>query len=203
MNNARGGREVTPLMDRKQYMKEIYPKYWISAREKLYGFSEYDKSLCCYIAERVRAGEKGLEVAIGTGYPIADFLQKAGYSVCGIDISSDLIEKCRGTNPAIGCVIGDVEDLPFPDGHFGYTYCFHSTWYFPDLAKAIDEMLRVTRSPGLVIFDIQNRNAKNIAMAYRRRLRASSRTGRMLKYTKNVIKNRASLWCPRLAFDCI
>jgi hypothetical protein len=49
-------------------------------------------------------------------------------------------------------------------------------------------MLRVTRSPGLVIFDIQNRNSPKIAAAYRKRLRSSSVTGMIHKYAKNVIK---------------
>ena len=32
-------------MDRKTYMKNIYSKYWIYAREREYGFLEYDKNL--------------------------------------------------------------------------------------------------------------------------------------------------------------
>jgi len=179
---------ATLLMDRKKYMKEVYPKYWITAREKIYGFSEYDKNLCRFISERVPAGEKLLEVAIGTGYPIADFLQKSGYSICGIDISSNLIQKCRHINPDITCTVADVEHLPFADGHFDCTYCFHSTWYFPRLTKAIEEMLRVTRSPGLVIFDLQNRNAKTIAEAYRRRLAASTVIGTIIRCGKNMAK---------------
>jgi len=169
-------------------MKEIYPKYWITAREKIYGFSEYDKNVCRYLHDRVPSGEKLLEVAVGTGYPIADFLQKAGYSLYGIDISSALIQKCRQINPDINCVIGDVEHLPYPDGYFSCSYCFHSTWYFPNLARAIDEMLRVTRSSGLVVFDTQNRNAKNIDAAYRRRLAATRTAGKVIRYGKNVAK---------------
>ena len=182
------GGNVTPLMDRKKYMKEVYPKYWITAREKIYGFSEYDKNLCRFISERVPAGEKLLEVAIGTGYPIAEFLQKAGYSICGIDISEELIQKCRQLNPNIKCMIGDVENLPYRDSSFGCTYCFHSTWYFPNLAKAIDEMLRVTRSPGVIIFDIQNLNEKKTEAAHRKRLAASRITGKMIRYGKNMAK---------------
>jgi ubiquinone/menaquinone biosynthesis C-methylase UbiE len=175
-------------MDRKQYMKEVYPKYWKTARKEIYGFGDYDKSLCHYLAERVPPGEKVLEVAIGTGYPIAEFLQAADYPVYGIDISADLVQQCRRQNPYISCTIGDVEDLPYRSGYFGCTYCFHSTWYFPNLTRAIDEMLRVTRSSGLVLFDIQNRNAKNIDTAYRKRLAANRTAGKMIRYGKNVAK---------------
>ena len=40
-------------MDRKAYMKNIYSKYWIDARERKYGFLEYDKNLCHYICNNV------------------------------------------------------------------------------------------------------------------------------------------------------
>ena len=40
-------------MDRKEYMKNIYSKYWTYARERKYGFLEYDKNLCNYISKNV------------------------------------------------------------------------------------------------------------------------------------------------------
>lgn len=186
-------------MDRKNYIRDVYSKYWITAREKIYGFLEYDKNLCKYICQHVPNGGKLLEVAIGTGYPFADFFQKAGYSVYGIDISPDLIEKCRQLSSNINCKVGDAEDLDYPDDYFDCTYCFHSTWYFPNLNQAIDEMLRVTRSGGLIMFDIQNRNNEEMDSAYRKRL--SQRTGmaRMIRYAKEVAawiisQGRAPIW---------
>lgn len=173
-------------MDRKRYMRDVYSKYWPTIREKTYGFLEYDRNLCKYICERVPNGDTLLEAAIGTGYPIADFLQKAGYSVYGIDISPDLIEKCRQLNPNINCKVGDAEDLDHPDDYFDCTYCFHSTWYFPNLNKAIDEMLRVTRPGGLVMFDIQNRNNKKMDSNYRRRLFRTTGMGRIIRYASNI-----------------
>ena len=186
-------------MDRKTYIRDVYSKYWITAREKIYGFLEYDKNLCKYICEQVPSGGKLLEVAIGTGYPFADFFQKAGYSVYGMDISPDLIEKCRQLNPNINCKVGDAEDLDYPDDYFDCTYCFHSTWYFPNLNKSIDEMLRVTRPDGLIMFDIQNRNNREIDSAYRKRLSQRTGTVRMIRYAKElvawiILRRRAPIW---------
>ena len=65
--------------------------------------------------------------------------------------------------------------MNYRDGFFDCAYCFHSTWYFPDLGQAIDEMLRVTRLGGLVMFDIQNRNNDDVNNAYLRK----SRLGRL------------------------
>lgn len=188
MNGARGRRKFATLMDRKRYMKEVYPKYWMTAREEIYGFSQYDKSLCRDLLKRIPVGEKVLEVAIGTGYPNAEFLQQAGYWVYGVDISEDLLEQCRQRIPQVACVVGDVEDLPYRNGDFGCTYCFHSTWYFPNLTRAVDEMLRVTRPLGVVLFDIQNLNAKNIEAAYHKRLAATRTVGKVISCGKNVAK---------------
>lgn len=175
-------------MERKSYMRKAYSKYWITARERIYGFSKYDKNLCNYICTHVPIGGKLLEVAIGTGYPFAEFFQKQGYYVYGIDLSPELIEKCKKLYPNVDCKVGDAENLEYPNNYFDATYCFHSTWYFPDLNKAVDEMIRVTHLGGLVIFDIQNRNNQDINDAYQRNLAKTKGANRIKGYIKNVIK---------------
>lgn len=175
-------------MDRKTYMRDVFPNYWITAREKTYGFPAYDRNLCNYLLEHVNAGGKLLDVAMGTGYPFGDFFQKAGYSVHGVDIAPALVERCRQLYPNIDCKIGDAEELDYPDNCFDCTYCFHSTWVIPNLDKAIGEMLRVTRPGGLVMFDLQNRNNKEIDTAYRRNLSRHTRLGTIIRYSKNVAK---------------
>jgi len=182
-------------------MRDVYSRYWSSAREEIYGFSEYDKSLVNFVAGEVVKGGKILEVAIGTGYPFGDFFQKAGYSVYGVDISPALIEKCRLLNPEICCKVGDAEDLDFPDNGFDCTYCFHATWYFPNLGKAIDEMIRVTKPGGLVVFDIQNRNNWEIAAALRKQqFMNNTILGRSLSFGKMVIKHAIGRGKPSLHF---
>jgi ubiquinone/menaquinone biosynthesis C-methylase UbiE len=175
-------------MDRKSYIANEYSKYWVKARDDIYGFMEYDKNLCEYICKNIPGGSKLLEVAIGTGYPFADYLQKHGYNVYGIDISPLLIEKCKELNPEIICKVGDAEKLEYDSGSFDCTYCFHSTWYFPDLSKVIDEMIRVTRQGGLVIFDIQNRNNPEIDHNFRKRIFYTRGAGRVIRYVKNIAK---------------
>jgi ubiquinone/menaquinone biosynthesis C-methylase UbiE len=174
--------------ERKDYMREVYSKYWINARESIYGFQEYDRHLCQYILDRIQQPGKLLEVAIGTGYPFGDFLQHSGYEVHGIDISPRLVEKCLHANPKIHAVVGDAEALPYPDSSFNCSYCFHSTWYFPRVTNALEEMVRVTSPGGLIMFDIQNRNNDHIQHIYRKRLFENKGIGRVVKTAKNVAK---------------
>ncbi len=177
-------------MDRKQFMRDVYATYWLTARDKKYGFLNYDKELCSYLARSVEPGGKMLEVAIGTGYPVADFLQKSGYTIHGIDISPALVERCRAVNPHIHAQVGDAEHLDFEAEHFDATYCFHSSWYFPNLTRVLDEMLRVTRPGGLVMLDIQNRDNPAIAADYEHRL-AQVRPGLMPRanlHARNLAK---------------
>lgn len=176
-------------MDRKTYMKDIYSKYWITARENEYGFLEYDKNLCDYVIKNVDKQSNILEVAIGTGFPFGDFFQKKGFNMYGIDIAPALIEKCKELNNKIICKIGDAENIEYPDNFFQCTYSFHSTFYFPDLQKVIDEMLRVTSPKGLIIFDIQNRNNYKCEKNYNQMiLNKKNNIRKVSSYIKNIFK---------------
>jgi len=179
------------MLDRKKYMKEVYSKYWIDAREKIYGFSDYDKNLCSLLinlAGDVRE-KKILEVAIGTGCPFASFFDSVGGAeIYGTDIAPSLIAKCKETYPNISCQVGDAERLPYEDNVFDFVYCFHSSWYFPNLDKAIDEMIRTTKSCGFIAFDIQNRNNPSIADGYKKECRRNVGGGKIKQIVKNLIK---------------
>ena len=176
-------------MDRKTYMKNVYSKYWIVARKKKYGFSEYEKNLCYYIGEKVSKESKILEVAIGTGFPFGNFFQNRGYKVYGVDIAPVLIEECKKLNAKINCKVGDAENLDYHDNFFSCTYCFNSTSYFDDLCKVIDEMVRVTIPNGMIIFDIQNRNNKEVIQNYNKMcLEKSNQIGKLFRYVKNLGK---------------
>jgi len=186
-------------MDRKTYMKNIYSKYWISARENEYKFSNYDKNLCNYIINNINKNEAILEVGIGTGYPFADFFQKNGYNIYGIDIAPLLIEKCKKLNKNINCKVGDAENIDYPDNFFKCTYSFHSTFYFPDLSRVIDEMIRVTSPGGLIVFDIQNRDNEKIIKNYNKMVSSKRNIfKKLVRYFKNIIKiilgNKATDW---------
>jgi ubiquinone/menaquinone biosynthesis C-methylase UbiE len=159
-------------VERKKYMRDVYSAYWKDARERIYGFSDYDKWLCQHVMERAPARSRILEVAIGTGFPVADFLNRKGFEVYGVDISSLLLRECT-TRIGGTVTVSDAESLAFASESFELVYCFHSTWYFPNLVNVVREMTRVTRRGGIVSFDILNYRNKEIRDGYERDLRRS------------------------------
>lgn len=177
------------MNERKAFMRDIYSKYWLPAREKEFGFLEYDKNLCKYIDQRIQKKSKVLEVAIGTGYPFGGYFLEKGHEVHGIDIAPILVERCRELYPKINAKVGDAENIDYLNDYFDLTYCFHSTFYFPNLNKAIDEMLRLTHGGGMVVFDIQNRDNKDIAEIYRNNIyTCTTWAGRTKRFIKNIAK---------------
>jgi ubiquinone/menaquinone biosynthesis C-methylase UbiE len=175
-------------MDRKTYMRDVYSKYWITAREKRYGVSFYDDLMCNYINETLPKNQRILEAAIGTGIPFSDFLQKKEHNIYGIDIAPRLVDKCRELNESIKCSVGDVESMEFEDNFFDCVFCFHSTWYFPNIYIAIDEMIRVAKPNGLVIFDIQNADNFYVNKAHNRRVFRSKGSGIFIQFIFNIAK---------------
>ena len=139
---------------RKEYMANVYSKSW-SLKRKEYGLHQYDQDLIYELSKNIKNG-KVLEVAIGDGFPYSHKLNEIGYEVFGIDISPDHVDLVKRLIPNINVRVGDAEDLCFPNEFFDIVYCFRSTWYFPNLIKAIGEMLRVAKSDGLIMFDVLN-----------------------------------------------
>ena len=121
------------MSDRKEYMKSTSAKYWSHARNDVYGFMDYDRAFIDLISGQLSIiqNKQLLEVAIGTGEPIAKKLVSIGYSLSGIDISDLLIEQCKQNNPEINCEVGDAEKLRFHDSTFDLVYCVHSSWLIP------------------------------------------------------------------------
>jgi ubiquinone/menaquinone biosynthesis C-methylase UbiE len=146
------------MESRKQYMRKNYSKYWIKARKNVYGSMPYDDAMIEHIISLCteQGHQKLLEVAIGTGQPIAGTLLESGLSLFGVDLSPDLVDECQRNNPNIPCEVGDAEQLKYEDGSFDCAYCLHSSWFIPNIAMVLHEMLRVVHNQGSVVIDIQN-----------------------------------------------
>lgn len=105
---------------------------------------------------RVRAGERVLDVATGTGIT-AIAARERGAQVTGIDLTPELIEVARAKAAATGFTDidfreGDAENLSFADGSFDVVLSTCGHMFAPDQERVASELARVIRPGGRVVF---------------------------------------------------
>ena len=179
---------MTSDKKRKEFMRDTYYKFWVNTRKK-YGIGSYEKDLLKLIFSKNNLN-KILEVGIGDGYPFAKALSEKKYKVYGIDISPQHIEMVKKNIPDIESFVGDAEKLEFKDSFFDLVYCFRSSWYFPDILKAIDEMIRVSKENAFILIDIQNQNHPiHLKIKKNQKYREENYLQEIfLRFSKNILK---------------
>lgn len=156
------------MKNRANWQRENYAKYWVDQVSK-YGFDDYCKGLLNLILSKKPSSV--YELAIGTGWPFAISLNENGVAVAGSDISELLIQEIKNNYPNINVVAQTYEDIkPNQANQYCLVYCFRSSWYFPDIYKALDAMFMLVKEDGFVIFDIMNKDSdyiKNMIKSHR------------------------------------
>jgi ubiquinone/menaquinone biosynthesis C-methylase UbiE len=103
---------------------------------------------------RVRAGERVLDVACGTGNT-ALAVRARGAEVTGLDLTPELLAVAHGREAAEGLSginwqEGDAENMPFEDGSFDVVVSSCGLMFAPDQRRVADEVARVTKPGGRV-----------------------------------------------------
>jgi phosphatidylethanolamine/phosphatidyl-N-methylethanolamine N-methyltransferase len=103
----------------------------------------------------IQPGERVLEVGVGTGINLS--LYPKNCSVTGIDFSGSMLEKARERAQRKGIrnmrlLQMDAGDLKFSDGSFDIVYAPYLISVVPDPVKVAQEMRRVCRPGGRIIF---------------------------------------------------
>ncbi len=95
------------------------------------------------------APERVLEVGPGPGELSARIQSELGADVVAVDISERMVElaKERGVDASVG----DVQELPFPDGSFDCAIAAWMLYHVPDVARGIAELARVLRPGGRLV----------------------------------------------------
>jgi SAM-dependent methyltransferase len=104
---------------------------------------------------QVRAGQKVLDVACGTGVA-AITAARIGARVTGLDLTPELLARARENAQLARLDIewheGDVEELPFEDAGFDVVLSQYGHMFAPRPEVAVSEMLRVLKPGGTIAF---------------------------------------------------
>jgi ubiquinone/menaquinone biosynthesis C-methylase UbiE len=111
----------------------------------------------------VAPGERVLDVGCGSGAVTRTLARRVapGGRAVGMDTSAALLAVARehaneaGLGATIEFKVGDCRALPFPDASFDAAVAATTLSHVPDPARALAEMVRVTRPGGRVgVFDV-------------------------------------------------
>jgi demethylmenaquinone methyltransferase/2-methoxy-6-polyprenyl-1,4-benzoquinol methylase len=107
--------------------------------------------------------ENILDIATGTGDLAILMVQTNAKKIIGLDISAGMLEVGkkkildRKLENTIDMVIGDSENMPFPDNHFDAITVSFGIRNFENLEKGLSEILRVLKPNGIfVILETSN-----------------------------------------------
>ncbi|MCT4663884.1 MAG: bifunctional demethylmenaquinone methyltransferase/2-methoxy-6-polyprenyl-1,4-benzoquinol methylase UbiE [Flavobacteriales bacterium] len=153
---------VTPYKDSKDGKKEqvatmfdnIAPKYDLLNRVLSMGI---DVSWRKKVKKMLHQNSVNniLDIATGTG-DLAITLHKPGIKITGLDISEGMLEvgreklKERGIDNDVNFILGDAEEMPFPDNHFDAITVAFGVRNFANLEKGLKEIHRVLKPGGFL-----------------------------------------------------
>ena len=103
---------------------------------------------------QIAPGERVLDVACGAGQ-LALPAARAGASVTGVDIATNLIEQARSRAKTEGLTIrfeeGDAEDLSYDDAAFDVVFSLIGAMFAPRPEQVAAEFVRVCRPGGRIV----------------------------------------------------
>lgn len=176
--------------DNRTYYDE-FARHYDDRRAR--GYHKLIDDQAAAIVQRVGTGKALLEVGCGTGLileRVAKFAQRAE----GVDVSPGMVEHAR--RRGLDVRVADATSLPYADAVFDVAFSFKVLAHVPRFDEALDEMLRVVRPGGHIVFDIYNRRSLRYAM---KRLFGPKPTSR--RFAEDAILTRfltASEMNPRL-----
>ena len=105
-------------------------------------------------------GSRILEVGCGNGKTMSA-LKDSGYSVTGIDFSSEAVKACKELIDGAEVLCASVTGMPFEDGSFDGAVMFHvlENIDVPDVPNAVSELRRVLRpgsSVAVKVFSVED-----------------------------------------------
>lgn len=100
-----------------------------------------------------------LDIATGGGHTAIALAPRVA-GVVALDLTPEMLDAARGLAAERGVsgiefVLGDAEDLPFPDASFDLVTCRIAAHHFSHVQRFADEVARVLRSGGRFVLEDQ------------------------------------------------
>ena len=127
--------------------------------------------------------KKILEAGCGTGRILIPLTNK-GYNIDGFDLSKGMLTELNKKDKRIKTKIGDIEKIPYKDNSYDLVYSITVLMHMTKINKAIEELLRVTKKGGYVIFDLPNKESIWTKLS----IILNSKKKRSLLYSRKDIK---------------
>jgi ubiquinone/menaquinone biosynthesis C-methylase UbiE len=188
------GREL-PDKPIKRFFKEssTYPKRWMpESKDYFLGKKAalIGKQLHRDIIDMIKSKDLTiLDAGVGKGRLTNDLLLKEPKLLICVDINANMLkatkESVKNKN-STGCVLCDVEDLPFRDNTFDFAISVGLLMHLPRVHKTFSEFSRILSSNGSLITD----NVNNSIIAHLRVVGLSVIQAEFLDIVKTYLRTR-------------
>lgn len=107
------------------------------------------------IGRHLNQGDRILDLGCGTGLSTR-LLNGSGYQAFGLDLSPLFLGVEKKANPQTDLLAGDAFQLPFSDATFDAVVGFEFVEHIPNIPALLDEILRVLKERGRIVFHSPN-----------------------------------------------
>jgi SAM-dependent methyltransferase len=128
---------------------ENYARQFCDEMEK----KPFDRKMLEWLAEKVGGAGVICDMGCGPGQ-IARYLHSRGVKVCGVDLSSAMVEQAQGLNPEIPFQQGDMLALSnIADNSYGGVAAFYSIVHLPreKVVQTLRQLKRVLIPQGVLL----------------------------------------------------
>ena len=126
------------------------------------------------------------------------YLNKSGYNVVGVDISSDVIAKLKKYFPDVEFQVADIRKTNFPDASFDVYFSWGVFEHFEEgLQPCIREAMRLLKPGGILLISVPSDNLRqSILGIFKKIIKTANKDGERFyqwRFTRSELSRELSL----------